>query len=411
MHKIDGPGATAENQFTGGDVQEGIPATTVTPEIMNALQDEVSNVIEGRGITLDKNDNTQLAQAIGVAAQGFKNMLVNGEFIYHQRNDIGSSSSTQFTLGDQPVYTCDRWLAWGDDPGGIGAGQFRPDTLTGGHSIIAVGTEQAGDRQYTRQVVTIVGGAAGVSTIDGPGFEQRVEGLEFLGGKDVTFSVYLGADIQVTGRLELEQSFGTGSGASASELIVTDNIQIQAGAGLRRFELSALMPNIESKTINGTAYLTVRFAADSGQVGSNDQINIALAQCELGTSATFFERRPDSVELGLCQRYYETSYDTEGGPTSGSSPGPTEGHSTSYSPAGTTCVGLGQRFMVEKRAAPTMVWINPDDDAKGEIDWGGSKTVIGTTDSAGRTHTGEPITSPAGPLGIARGHWTADSEI
>lgn len=65
MHRIDGPGATTQHLFTEGDPTQGVPATTVTGAWLNAVQEEIANVVEGAGLTLDKPDNTQLLAAIG----------------------------------------------------------------------------------------------------------------------------------------------------------------------------------------------------------------------------------------------------------------------------------------------------------------------------------------------------------
>jgi len=64
MHRIDGPGATATNTYTAGDVAQGIPATEVTAEAMNALQEEIAGAIEGMGGALNKADNGQLLSMI-----------------------------------------------------------------------------------------------------------------------------------------------------------------------------------------------------------------------------------------------------------------------------------------------------------------------------------------------------------
>jgi microcystin-dependent protein len=65
MHRIDGPGATVDNKFTEGNPALAIPATTVTADILNALQEEICRVIEvGGGLTLNKANNTQLQAAI-----------------------------------------------------------------------------------------------------------------------------------------------------------------------------------------------------------------------------------------------------------------------------------------------------------------------------------------------------------
>lgn len=64
MHRIDGPGATIDNLFTEGDPTQGMPATTVTGAWLNAVQEEIANVVDGAGIDLNKLDNTQLLAAI-----------------------------------------------------------------------------------------------------------------------------------------------------------------------------------------------------------------------------------------------------------------------------------------------------------------------------------------------------------
>lgn len=64
MHRIDGPGATSDNHFTAGNPTTGTPATVVTADWMNSVQEEVANVIEGAGIVLNKANNNQLSLAI-----------------------------------------------------------------------------------------------------------------------------------------------------------------------------------------------------------------------------------------------------------------------------------------------------------------------------------------------------------
>lgn len=68
MHRIDGPGATIDNLFTEGDPASGIPATTVTGNWLNAVQEEIANAVLEAGLVLAKPDNTQLADAIRIIA-------------------------------------------------------------------------------------------------------------------------------------------------------------------------------------------------------------------------------------------------------------------------------------------------------------------------------------------------------
>ncbi len=64
MHRIDGPAAAPGNLFTEGDPSVGTPATIVTDDWTNAVQEEICNVITGAGIALAKPSNTQLLAAI-----------------------------------------------------------------------------------------------------------------------------------------------------------------------------------------------------------------------------------------------------------------------------------------------------------------------------------------------------------
>ncbi len=74
MHQIDGPRsvptmplpreASDPGFFSPGIPEAGQKATVVTYDFMNALMMEIVNPILQAGLTLDKNDNTQLYQAI-----------------------------------------------------------------------------------------------------------------------------------------------------------------------------------------------------------------------------------------------------------------------------------------------------------------------------------------------------------
>lgn len=63
MHRIDGPGAAPGNLFREGDPAVGTPATTVTDDWCNAVQEELCNAIAGAGLALNKADNAQLLAA------------------------------------------------------------------------------------------------------------------------------------------------------------------------------------------------------------------------------------------------------------------------------------------------------------------------------------------------------------
>jgi len=93
MFRIDSPGATVDNKFTNGNPALGIPATDVSDEWLNSIQEELAYTIEQSGITLNKASTTQLNAALNsriVAAQSI------ARYIYKFN---GTGSQTAFTLG------------------------------------------------------------------------------------------------------------------------------------------------------------------------------------------------------------------------------------------------------------------------------------------------------------------------
>ncbi|MBC3492727.1 gp53-like domain-containing protein [Pseudomonas taiwanensis] len=86
MHRIDGLGATVDNQFTEGDPIGGVQATVVTPEWLNDVQEELVSVLSDQSIAPVKGTRNQLLTAIKRLFQ--------------------SQSSTAFTTaGASPVLT------------------------------------------------------------------------------------------------------------------------------------------------------------------------------------------------------------------------------------------------------------------------------------------------------------------
>lgn len=80
MHRIDHSTAVAAlpapaalgtpGYFTQGDPVNGVPATIVTKDWANALQEEVAAVVLAAGLTLDKANNAQLLTAITAMIAG-----------------------------------------------------------------------------------------------------------------------------------------------------------------------------------------------------------------------------------------------------------------------------------------------------------------------------------------------------
>lgn len=69
MHKIDTPSAVAGN-FVDKDSSLGIEGTVVDASWLNSVQDEICNMIEGAGATLNKESVVQLRDAVASFIHG-----------------------------------------------------------------------------------------------------------------------------------------------------------------------------------------------------------------------------------------------------------------------------------------------------------------------------------------------------
>ena len=63
MHKIDTPSAV-NGSFVDKNVSAGVPGTVCDAKWLNSVQNEICNTIEAAGMTLDRQDDSQLNVAI-----------------------------------------------------------------------------------------------------------------------------------------------------------------------------------------------------------------------------------------------------------------------------------------------------------------------------------------------------------
>jgi len=93
MHRIDGPAAAPGGFFTDGDPSVGTPATVLTEDWANAVQEELVAVIEASGAVLAKPNNAQLLAAI----RFFADAAFPPGFIAY---DAGSVAPAGWSLAD-----------------------------------------------------------------------------------------------------------------------------------------------------------------------------------------------------------------------------------------------------------------------------------------------------------------------
>jgi len=101
MFRIDSEGATGTNRFTEGDPQTSVPATVVSDEWLNHVQEEIIKPIEEMGITLVKGNEGQLNDALlELALRGGRKDPVN----HTLANNSGPSAITGLPVLNKSVF-------------------------------------------------------------------------------------------------------------------------------------------------------------------------------------------------------------------------------------------------------------------------------------------------------------------
>ena len=113
-------------------------------------------------------------------------------------------------------------------------------------------------------------------------------------------------------------------------------------------------------------------------------------QLEVGEAATDFEVVPFDVSLQRCQRYYEKSYNYSVAPGTGPAYEGTTLAEVLADGTTTRIKILDSRFLVRKRAAPTMTFYTSDGGASGEINnySSGADKTISSIGNTGETNIG-----------------------
>lgn len=331
-----------------------------------------------------------------------RNIVINGDFRFWQRG-------TSFIGMTSGAYTADRFI---------------PVML--GDSIDCIRAEhQLGDatnlfnsRYFMRCSVNQVAGTGNLATL-----QYRIEnGVRLLAGKTVTVSMLVRASSATKMGLEFEMTFGTGGSPSPS---IYGNSQLVTGitGGWQRISKTFTLADIAGKTFGTTTegYLSLIMWLDAGsswdarsagvgrQAGDFQFSNI---QIEVGNVATDFEQRPDAVELALCQRYYEKSYDLSTNPGTATSIG--ENAFFLYGLPNTNYAGgMTSSFKVSKRSTPAITVYSTQTGAPGKLYSPGTSSDVNATVVGVGQNAFFAQSASFGPTVTLNlwWHWTADAEL
>ena len=332
------------------------------------------------------------AQPIRQETWSFRNRLTNANFDIWQRG-------TSFTVPTGSLaYTADRWFAQND---------------SGGNATVTQASAPAGFRGLNAIRIQAPMSAGSIA-----GWGQRFEGqmVRDLDGKNVVVSFDLSQSVsggatttwylQLFGNTALDNGtfsttlFSTTFTPPASAGVVSIAIPAASTVGLKygaHFKVVAVRTS-GSGTLD--AYLgSVQFEADRQIAGA-------------WGNPTPFEFRPFSVELVMCQRYYEKSFDQSVAPATGA--GNLSGAEFDRSFGAFAPVHHVVRFKAEKRVAPAVTLYNPsagnaqmrDLDTATDANY---TAALNMGTSGFRIYANSPAGAGAGDLLVV--HWVADAEL
>lgn len=410
MHRIDGAGHV-NHLFVSEDPATSRPPTEITPEIMNAFQEELATFIEWAGIILAKGDNTQLRQGMVAKFAGIPG--IQGQ-TYTAFTTTGATGA--FVLTPIPALTV------------YGAGQrFRVKFHAVGNGADSINVSGLGNKslkQYdstgAKVAAVIVANQLADIEFDGADFvildplpSPNMASLKnrlINGNFAINQRAYVsGTNTTVANQYTLDRWRVVTSGQNVTWVASGAGSQITAPAGGIEQVIEAM--NIEGGTYclswTGTATATVNGVAiaNGGTVALPSNANatvrfsggtVAQAQLERALSPTPFDQRPFGVELILCQRYYESG--TASWMAS---------QVSSTSNGNTFAYYMCQvAFKVEKRAAPTISNTAPS--ANPYV-----ITVSASADTKSAFFTNSSSYSSGTPTGnnAFSVSWTANSEI
>ncbi|MDD3157027.1 hypothetical protein [Anaeromusa sp.] len=206
---------------------------------------------------------------------------------------MNMSNSTTHHVGSPSTsfaYSADRWLVAATSEGGVATVSkigLLPETLPGSPKYCLRWKQLTNGNNTSGRIIS-----------------QRIESVRTLAGKKATFSFYAQASADGTPMsVNFRQCFGTGGSSDVLGTLKT----LALTSGFKKYAFTFDIPSVADKTINSiNSYLEVYFQLPNDY--SNLQVDFALVQLEEGASATDFEFRHHALELMLCQRYYEKSY-------------------------------------------------------------------------------------------------------
>lgn len=228
----------------------------------NMLAGSIANSkLVNQGITIN-GVTANLGSSVTISTSGAsKDFLINGDFAVQQRTTVDASG-----------FLVDRWAV---------GGNVAPSQSTSTSSPTGLGSVGS---------MVITGGT-------NPFIRQRIESrnAKKLTGRTVTVSAWVIASSSAS--IRIDAAMPTAANNDFSSVVVYDGTPVSVGTSWTRIS-HTFIP--EERTNWG---LEIRFTRVV--TSASDSFSIALAQVEIGSSATEFAHVPYEISLQQCMRYYQ----------------------------------------------------------------------------------------------------------
>ena len=237
------------------DTVQSFDYTITTDDDLKTVVEKLVEENSAVNAELAKTERELVRAKIELSQRSNPNLLINGDFRVWQRGN-------SFTTNSTTKYTVDRWVA----QTAAGASTGTVTKLTKGAKIQDTANLGVSSIAYLRQYFP-------KSELD-------------LGGKTVTFSVYVGnysCDNSGVEAINIIQWFG--GAASITKAVLKKGLNV----------VTAKISNMADT-----------YTFDIWLRGSGCFAEVLWAKLELGEYATPFVPRSYAEELAMCQRYYET---------------------------------------------------------------------------------------------------------
>lgn len=327
----------------------------------------------------------------------FRNKIINGNFDFWQR----STSAANPSAPAGGYASADRWKIIG-----------HASNINYSSATLTQTTDVPSGSKFAGKLVSTNAG------LDDVAIMQIIESANCLDlpGKVATLSLSLKKYATLTGRSLVIGIYSLNTANVIPTSIVSnsmDNCTLITSLTIAAENLptswtkyTLTTPVLSAAAANG---IIIRVSLNSIDLGLGDLFGIAQVQFEVGSVATPFEYRPVGIELGLCQRYYEKSYDQQ------TTPGTAATYTGRVVSVYSTADGVlpGTRWKVSKRIAPVIVIYNTATGGTSSVRrYNGS---INTAITASSTTSGtEGIDYISGTFTASSSydfHYTADAEL